>query len=190
MMTPFGPEGAFRMLQVFGFSRIGIAAGDLFHLDPEPDPGQEGAERGVRIEVRILERGELPGSIYSSVPVEVGAPIWRADLLETVDSEPGSMNRAHHHPTMRGWEPQSRVFDRGLSAAPVEWVGERLRDLEGLLDEAGVELDDELAADAESLRSWVPEITRAVAGLLDRVWAGELATEPADALVSARTGWL
>jgi hypothetical protein len=179
------------MLQVFGFSRIGIVAGDIYHLDPEPGPGQEGAERGVRVEVRLLERGELPGSIYASVPIEVGRPVWRADLLETVDSAAGSMNRAHHHPAMAGWEPHSRVFDQGLSAAPVEWLGDRLRDLEGLLAEAGVELDEELAADARELRSWAPEITRAVAGLLDRVWAGELARSPGGPdLVEARTGWL
>ena len=181
------------MLQVFGFSRIGVLAADIFHLDPEPSEGQEGAERGVRLEVRILERGELPGSIDASVPIRVGRPLWRADLLETVDSAPGSMNRAHHHPAMGpDWEPSRRVFDQGLSAAPVDWVGERLRDLEGLLAEAGVELDEELAADARELRAWVPEITRAVAGLLDRVWAGELAMSPPGfpELIEARTGWL
>ena len=42
------------MLQVFGFSRTGIVAGDIYHLDPRPGPGQEGAERGVRLEVRLL----------------------------------------------------------------------------------------------------------------------------------------
>jgi hypothetical protein len=179
------------MLQVFGFSRIGVVAGDIFHLDPEPEHGQEGAERGVRLEIRLLERGEAPGSIYASTPIQVGRPIWRADLLETVDSPPGSMNRAHHHPSMTGWEPRSRAFDQGLSAAPVEWVGEQLRDLEGLLAGAGVELDEELAADARELRDWAPEITRAVGGLLDRVWAGELARSPGGPeLVSARTGWL
>jgi hypothetical protein len=179
------------MLQVFGFNRIGVVAGDIFHLDPHPRPGQEGAERGVRLEIRLLERGELSGSIYASTPIEVGRPLWRADLLETVDSPPGSLNRAHHHPAMAGWEPRTRVFDRGLTAAPVDWVGEQLRDLEGLLAEAGVELDEELAADARELRTWAPEITRAVDGLLKGVWAGELAVAPGGPeLVEARTGWL
>jgi hypothetical protein len=180
------------MLQMFGFSRIGVVAADIYHLDPEPEPGNEGAERGVRVEVRLLERGSLPGSIDSSTPIHVSDPVWRADLLETVESAPGTMNRVHHHPAMQDWEPTSRVFDQGLSAAPVSWVGEQLRDLEGLLAEAGIELDEELAADARELRAWVPEITRAVGGLLERVWSGELATPPPDAeeLVAARTGWL
>jgi hypothetical protein len=180
------------MLQMFGFSRICVVAADLFHLDPDPEPGQEGAERGVRVEVRMLERGQVPGSINSSTPIEVGTPVWRADLLETVDSRPGSMNRAHHHPAMQDWEPRSRVFDPKLSATPVDWVAERLADLEGLLASAGVELDDELAADARELREWAPEVARAVSGLLDKVWAGELAAPPPGyrELVSARSGWL
>jgi hypothetical protein len=180
------------MLQMFGFSRICVVAGDLFHLDPEPEPGQEGAERGVRLEVRMLERGPAPGSIHSSIPIEVGRPLWRADLLETVDSPPGSLNRAHHHPAMHDWEPRSRVFDPRLSGTPVDWVAEQLGDLEGLLGQAGLELDDELAADARELRAWAPEIARAVSGLLDKVWAGELAAPPPGhrELVSAREGWL
>jgi hypothetical protein len=29
--------------------------GDLYFIDPDPLPGQDGAERGVRLEVRLLE---------------------------------------------------------------------------------------------------------------------------------------
>ena len=50
------------MLYVFGFERTGVAVGDLYFADPDPPPGQEGAERGVRLEVRLLVRGPLPGS--------------------------------------------------------------------------------------------------------------------------------
>ncbi|HBW21307.1 MAG TPA: hypothetical protein DEH11_20985, partial [Actinobacteria bacterium] len=104
------------MLQVFGFDRIGVLMSDLYFVDPSPGPGQEGAERGVRLEVRMLEQGRLTGSIYSARPIKVGQPIWRADLLETADGPPGSLNRAHHHPGLRNWEPGSRVFDPELSA--------------------------------------------------------------------------
>lgn len=90
------------MLQVFAFDKIGVVLSDLYFVDPNPGQGQEGPERGVRLEVRILSQGQLNGSIYSARPIEVGEPVWRADLLESVDGTPGSFDRTHHHPQMRG----------------------------------------------------------------------------------------
>jgi hypothetical protein len=179
------------MLQVFAFDKVGVVLSDLYFVDPNPGKGQEGPERGVRLEVRMMAQGQLNGSIYSARPIEIGQPVWRADLLEAADGPPGSLNRAHHHPGFRGWEPGKRVFDRGLSGDPVRWVGEQLADLSGLLERAGIESDAALAADAEQLRASVPDIERALSGLLDRVKAGELATAPAGGEVSsARISWL
>ena len=45
------------MLYAFGFERIGVVAGDLYFVDPNPGPGQEGAEQGVRVEVRLPHAG-------------------------------------------------------------------------------------------------------------------------------------
>jgi hypothetical protein len=177
------------MLQVFAFDKIGVVLSDLYFVDPNPHKGQEGPERGVRLEVRVLAQGELTGSIYSSRPIEVGQPVWRADLLEAADA-PGTFNRTHHHPGFHGWEPGGRVFDRGLSASPVSWVGEQLGDLKALLAQAGLDGDGGLAGDADGLRAAVPEIERALAGLLDRVKAGELAVAPASDVTSARISWL
>ena len=179
------------MLQLFGFDRIGVVIGDLYFLDPVQKAGQEGAEHGVRLEVRMLEPGELRGSIYSARPISIGAPVWRADLLETVDGTPGSLNRAHHHPRMSDWEPCGRTFDEELTADPVGWVGKQLSDLEGLLERAGVDLDATLAADAESLRAAVPDVQHAVTFMLDQVKAGRLGTAPAgEELTGARISWL
>jgi hypothetical protein len=178
------------MLQVFGFDRVGVVVGDIYFVDPNPRPGQEGAERGVRLEVRMLQPGDLNGSIYSARPIEVAEPVWRADLLETADGPPGSLNRAHHHPGMKGWEPGRRVFDPAMTADPVRWVGTQLADLEGLLSGASVEMDESLAADAESLRSMVPEVQRAVSAMLDKVKAGQLARAPDGEVASARVSWL
>jgi hypothetical protein len=179
------------MLQLFGFDRIGVVVGDIYSIDPAPAKGQEGPERGVRLEVRMLEPGELTGSIYSARPISIAEPIWRADLLESADGTPGSLDRAHHHPKMRDWEPGKRVFDRDLSSDPVGFVGSMLADLEGLLDRAGIEVDAALAADARSLRGAVPEVQRAVSSMLDQVKAGQLATAPdGDDLTSARVSWL
>jgi hypothetical protein len=178
------------MLQLFGFDRIGVVIGDLYFLDPVQKVGQEGAEHGVRLEVRMLEPGELKGSIYSARPISIGAPVWRADLLETVDGPPGSLNRAHHHPRMSDWEPRGRTFDSELNADPVGWVGKQLSDLEGLLEGAGVDVDDALAADADRLREAVPDVQRAVTTMLEQVKAGQLAAAPAAKLTGARISWL
>ncbi|HYK69663.1 MAG TPA: hypothetical protein VEV45_17085 [Streptosporangiaceae bacterium] len=179
------------MLQLFGFDRIGVVIGDLYFLDPVQKKGQEGAEHGVRLEVRMLEPGELKGSIYSARPISIDAPVWRADLLETVDGPPGSLNRAHHHPRMSDWEPRGRTFDEELNADPVGWVGKQLSDLEGLLERAGVEVDDALAADADSLRGAVPDVQRAVTFMLEQVKTGRLGTAPAgEELTGARISWL
>jgi hypothetical protein len=164
------------MLQLFGFDRIGVVVGDIYSIDPAPLKGQEGPERGVRLEVRMLEPGELVGSIYSARPISIAEPIWRADLLESADGVPGSLNRVHHHPNMRDWEPRKRVFDRDLSSDPVGFVGAMLSTLE---------------ADARSLRGAVPEVLRAVSSMLDQVKAGQLGTAPdGDDLTSARISWL
>jgi len=179
------------MLQLFGFDRIGVVIGDLYFLDPVQIEGQEGAEHGVRLEVRMLEPGELTGSIYSARPISIGAPLWRADLLETVDGPAGSLDRAHHHPRMSDWEPHGRVFDEELTADPVGWVGKQLSDLEGLLERAGVDVDATLAADADSLRGAVPDVQRAVTAMLAQVREGRLGTAPAgEELTGARISWL
>ncbi len=179
------------MLYVFGFERVGAVLGDIYFVDPEPAPGQEGAERGVRIEVRFLERQEYEGSIYASRPILVGAPIWRADLLESVDGTPGSFDRTHHHPLMRGWEPGRRRFERGLSADPLGWVADRLRDLPGLVSQAELPPDSVTSDDVAAMRESAEEIVDTVGRLLDRIRAGDLARAPVGTSARlTRTGWL
>jgi hypothetical protein len=179
------------VLYAFGFDRIGVVVGDLYFVDPNPMPGQEGAERGVRLELRMLDRGDPRGSIYAARPIGVDRPIWRGDLLESVAGPPGSFDRTHHHPAFAGWEPSHRTFVKGLSADPLAWIGDHLSDLDALLTEAGIASDEVGPEDAADLRAAVPEIVAAVERLLARVHAGELARPPADDLVeSARVSWL
>src|SRR5260370_21428092 len=106
------------MLYAFGFGRVGVLISALYFIDPKPLEGQESAERGVRLEVRMLDRGELKGSIYSAQPIGIGRPVWRAALLESVDSPTGSLDRAHSHPVFAGLEPTDRVSHARLSAPP------------------------------------------------------------------------
>jgi hypothetical protein len=176
------------MLFVLGFDRIGVAACDLYFVDPNPKPGQEGAERGVRLEVRLLERGPVLGSVYSAQPLVVDRPIWRADLLEAV-ANPGTLDRAHHHPRFRGWEPGPRHFAPDMSADPVAWVGARLSDLPGLLHEVGAPPDAISAGDVEEVRAAVPDILAAVGRLLERARTLESSEAPSPE-EGLRIGWL
>jgi len=179
------------MLSVFGFSRVGVVLGDIYFVDPNPKPGQEGAEHGVRLEVRFIEPQKHDGSIYAARPILVGEPIWRLDLLESVDGKPGSYDRTHHHPLMRGWEPGGRKFDRELSSDPLGYLAGRLRDLPGLLEQAEVSGDRVDDDDVRQLRDSADDIVAATAKMLEQVRAGELAqaAEP-DESGLARTGWL
>jgi hypothetical protein len=166
------------VLYAFGFERVGVVVGDLYFVDPNPGEGQEGAEHGVRLELRVLGRGELKGTIYSAQPIEVGQPIWRADLLESVTGQPGSFDRTHHHPRFTGWNPGRRVFAEELSADPLGWLGNQLADLDALLASAGVTAEVAGPADAEDLRRAAGEIVDAARRLLDKVRAGELGNPP------------
>ncbi|MEA2901572.1 MAG: hypothetical protein QOH36_1459 [Actinomycetota bacterium] len=155
------------MLYAFGFDEVGVVVGDLYIVDPDPLPGQAGPEQGVRVEVRTLSRRPLEGGIYSAQPILVGRPLWRADLLEAVD-HPGTLDRAHHHPTFDDrWNPCERVFEPELSADPVGWVGRRL------------------SSEYAEVRAGVPEILDAVRRLLDRIRAGELGGAPTSAVAAA-----
>jgi hypothetical protein len=184
------------MLYTWGFERVGVVAGDLYFLDPDPSPGQEGAERGVRLEVRLVDRPPLTGSIYAAQPIVIDRPVWRADLLESVAGDPGSHDRTHHHPRFTGWEPGPRQFDRDFTDDPIAWLTDRLSRLGDLLAGADLEPSQVGPEDARQLADAAPEIAAVVARLLARVRNGELGQAPADigtgadAEVGARTGWL
>jgi hypothetical protein len=180
------------VLYAFGFERVGVVLGDLYFLDDTAPDDQRGAERGVRLEVRLFERPPLHGSRYSVQPIEVTRPIWRVDLLESVDGLHGTFDRTHHHPQIRGWEVGTRHFEPELSADPIAWVGERLSDLDGLLAGSEVSSADIAPTDAADLRAAVPEIQAAIERVLARIRAGELATAPVapDDPRNARNGWL
>jgi len=163
------------MLSVFCFDRLAVTVRDLYFVDPDPVPGQEGPERGVRVELRLVEPQPWRGSIYASQKIVVDTSLLRVDVLESVERGPGSRDRVHHHPVVTDNEPGERVFDRALTADPVAWLRDRLADPMALLAAARVDDLTGYAESAAELTQSLPQVVEAVASSLDRVRAGELA---------------
>ena len=171
-------------LCAFGFDTIAVVASDLYLLDPEAD---HGAEQGVRVEVRLIERDLDPDALFAAAPVTLGRPLWRADLLESVD-HPGTLDRAHHHTVFEEWEPGDREFDPGMSDDPVAWVVGRLSDLASILGPDATVPGFVAPDDPAQVQSAIPEIREAIHRLLSEVRARPSGTHPAQG--PARVGWL
>lgn len=178
------------MFAAFGFEALGVVVGDMYFVDPSPLAGQETPERGVRLELRVVDRAEPQGSIYAGVPIAFNRPVWRVDLFGSTESPPGTLDRAHHHPRFDGWEPGCRHFVPELTADPVSWLADQLADPAAVLERAGVDADDVPDADKTGLAAAAPEIVAVVKRMLDGVRDGELAPSPAELVAAARTGWL
>lgn len=175
------------MLYAFGFGSVGVAVCDLYFFDPD---AQHGAEQGVRLELRTVQRQGDPASTFAAAPIAFGRPLWRVDLLESVDS-PGTLDRAHHHPMFDGWEPCEREFEATMSADPVGWVCQRLADLRSVVDEAGVDPATVSPDEYASVRDAVPHVRDAIDLLLGGVRSGSHG-QPVGIASSgpARVGWL
>jgi hypothetical protein len=178
------------MLAAFGFEALGVVVGDMYFIDPSPLEGQKTPERGVRLELRLIDRDEPQGSIYAGIPIAFARPVWRVDLFGSTESPPGTLDRAHHHPRFDGWEPGRRKFVPELSADPVGWLTDQLADPAAVLTRAGVDISEVTEADLAGLAAAAPEIVAAVKRMLDGVRDGELAPAPAEPVAAARTGWL
>jgi hypothetical protein len=178
------------MLVAFGFEALGVVLGDIYFIDPTPMEGQETPERGVRLELRLVDRPEPRGSIYAGIPIGFERPVWRVDIFGSTESAPGALDRAHHHPRFDDWEPGPRHFVPELSADPLAWLANELADPAAILARAGVGADEVTKADEQGLAAAAPEIIAAVSRLLDGVRDGELAPAPAEQVAAARTGWL
>ncbi|XVQ09199.1 hypothetical protein ACQP1W_42765 [Spirillospora sp. CA-255316] len=161
------------MLRVFCFGDLGVTVEDVFLIDPDPVRG--GRERGVRVELRLLDPEPWRGSINASQRVVADRAVWRADFLETAAGGPGTKDRMHHHPGMIDNEPGRRVFSEDLTADPMGWLESQLADAVPLLEAAKVDSPEDYRASADALRENLDEVVTSVSTVLDRVRAGDLA---------------
>lgn len=137
-------------------------------LDPALRGEDRARERGVRLELRPVERGagDVAGSVYSSPGVALGPAVCRIDLLE---SAPGAADRMHWHPRMTHGEPGERVFDRDLAGDPLGWLAAGLGDLPRLLVGVPEPLRDGLLDDAAAMAALGDEVVGVVGSLLTAV---------------------
>lgn len=179
------------MLITFGFDQLALVAADLYFQHPDPPLGQEGAEHGVRLELRHIAAGELRGSVYSARPVFLADPLWRIDLLRSVDASGAALDRAHHHPAFTGWDESARVFDEELTGDPMAWLDRELSALPAVLARAGVPESTATPRDLDELRLALPRILDLVRWLLDQSLTGQLAQAPTPAAAGlVRASWL
>jgi hypothetical protein len=152
---------------MFVFSTTAVLVWEWHERDPA------GEEAGVRLEVRLLGFAGHRGSESAAQAILVDQPVWRADLFDLVDGEPGDFARAHFHDHFDGVEPCDRCWDDDLSSDPIAWVANQLADLALLLQRAGIHVEGQLldwvGADTVELRRAVPEIVAAAQAVLAEV---------------------
>jgi hypothetical protein len=161
---------AFReMSYVFIFRPVAVWVS--YMVDDETGYGE--MEGGARVEVRRIT--ELPGHRRSaegfSIPPISESGIWRADLLLELNP-PTLAPHYHHHPNFRDVNGHRDVGDRCLDpeafADPVAWTTEKIRRLDLLMAECGVE---ELVGDLDmqEVERVLPAVAAAIAECLSRV---------------------
>lgn len=154
------------MLTMFCFDGLAVIVEGLSFAAPKPTPGQDGPERGVRVELRLLRprprRGPADAARRDAVDsqgVVVGETVFWVDLLASAAGGSGRMRQR-------------------LTADPVGWLEARLADPMTLLAAAGLPDLHRFQPAADGLRDTLPDITRTVTTMLARVRAGERILSP------------
>lgn len=100
---------------------------------------QVGAETegGARVEMRRVTdiKGVNVGANGFSVASVGDGGVWRADLFVVLTDN--GKNCFHYHPKFESGDVGQRYDDPALAQDPRGWVEAKLRDLPGLLEEAG-----------------------------------------------------
>ena len=117
------------MLTAFIFGPIAITAGHWVQRGVD-------TESGARVEIRRVEQEDIPGApagVAGLRLLPVSAGIWRADLFRDQD---GNVIY-HYHPNFEKGDVGERSFDDQLTADPVGFVIDRLKDLRTVLQGSG-----------------------------------------------------
>jgi hypothetical protein len=158
------------MQRLFVFSEMAVVVRAWHEVDPTNAGGDEA---GVRVEIRLLGDVGRRGTPSAAQAVLVDQPVWRADLFDLIEGQPGNFARAHFHPRFDGFEPSERCWDDALSSDPMAWLAVQLADLATRLEKGGVRLEGEarqrVDADGDDLAQAVPEIVATAEAILAEV---------------------
>ena len=124
-------------------------------------------ESGARVEIRRVEREEIAGAAAGVAGLRllpVSAGIWRVDLFRDQD---GNVIY-HYHPQFKKGDVGERSFNDQLTADPVGFVIDRLRDLPTLLETSGAaDLVDQV--DLADVERAMPAIRAAIEAAFEPV---------------------
>ena len=126
------------MLAAFGFEAMGVVVGDMYFVDPNPLEGQDISERGVRVELRLVDRDEPQGSITPASrfrsPVRCGG--WT--FSGPPRARPERLTAPITTPASTGGNPDGGTSSP--SCRPTRWPGwpRQLADPAAVLERAGV----------------------------------------------------
>jgi len=150
------------MMHAFVFEKVAVL------VFPWHEP-MEPAERGARVEVRLLADEPRRGSPAAAQRVVIDAPVFRADLFDQVGHPAGNLRSAHFHPTFHGVEPCDRHWRDDIKHDPLGWLSAELGDLPGLLARSGAEVTDasSLQSDGAAVHGVIPDVVAAV----ESTWA-------------------
>jgi hypothetical protein len=110
------------VLHILALSRSALIVRHWFEINLD----DASMEHGARIELRELASGGHRGSESAAQLIAADRPLWRADLFDRHEDEPGTFGVAHYHPEFAGNEPSGRVWDAALTADPWRWLGDQL----------------------------------------------------------------
>ncbi len=149
------------MERAWMFDTLSVTVAEVDFHDPGIWDGPDARERGVRVEIRPTTSA-MQGTVYVSTTTTVQPAICRIDLLESC---PGAADRMHWHPAMHSGEPGDRTFEAAMSADPITWLSEQLRNLDGLLQGTHAEVAAGHRVDSDA-------VSRVAGEIVDTVRAG------------------
>jgi hypothetical protein len=118
------------VIRSFVYSQTAVLVRHWFQLDRFSGL----MEHGVRLELRIVEPQPHRGTESAAQRIVLDDPIWRADLFDRIEGQPGSFDAAHFHPSFDDeYEPSDREWSSDLKIRPWDWVENELGDLGRLL---------------------------------------------------------